>query len=75
MSPASLTVSWTLSKTPPSAFRYVAVEQEHRHRIRWLLPGAVAADLVHMFGGRSDLRERVVSLMRPADDHTKTPAT
>jgi hypothetical protein len=53
-----------------------ATVPEPRHWGRWLLlGGAVVAGMAYLFGGRSDVRDRVVSMVRPGDRDTETITT
>ena len=53
-----------------------ATVREPRHWGRWLLlGGAVAAGMAYLFGGRSDVRDRLVSMIKPGDRDTETITT
>ena len=53
-----------------------ATVPEPRHWGRWLLlGGAVIAGMAYLFGGRSDVRDRLVSMIKPGDRDTETIPT
>ena len=53
-----------------------ATVREPRRWGRWLLlGGAVVVGMAYLFGARSDVRDRVVSMVRPGDRGTETITT